>query len=96
MCSAFRLLVAVPPCTVTTATAHLLHCAHPSSSHWLRHSKPLALSLAHHRRKHLKGTQERNILSWQDFATSWTNLTEQSQGRISSFRDFDWGAKMAM
>ncbi|GAB4816671.1 hypothetical protein N2152v2_003717 [Parachlorella kessleri] len=31
-----------------------------------------------------------------DFAVSWTNLTEQSGGRISSFRDYDWGAKMAM
>lgn len=32
----------------------------------------------------------------QDFAGTWTNLTAQSKGRISSFRDFDWGAKMAM
>lgn len=32
----------------------------------------------------------------QDFGSSWTNLTEQSAGRITSFRDFDWGAKMAM
>jgi hypothetical protein len=32
----------------------------------------------------------------QDFAVTWTNLTEQSNGRISSFRDYDWGAKLAM
>lgn len=28
--------------------------------------------------------------------TSWTNLTANSNGRVSSFRDFDWGAKLPM
>ena len=28
----------------------------------------------------------------QDFGKSWTNLTENSEGRIASFVDFDWGA----
>ena len=32
----------------------------------------------------------------QDFAASWTNLTANSAGRVSSFRDFDWGCKMEM
>lgn len=32
----------------------------------------------------------------QDFGASWTNLTANSNGRISSFRDFDWGCKMDM
>lgn len=30
----------------------------------------------------------------QDFAASWKNLTEQSAGRVASFRDYDWGCKM--
>lgn len=29
-----------------------------------------------------------------DFGSSWTNLTANSAGRISSFRDYDWGCKM--
>ena len=32
----------------------------------------------------------------QDFGASWTNLTANSNGRISSFRDYDWGCKMDM
>ena len=27
----------------------------------------------------------------QDFGISWTNLTENSQGRVASFVDYDWG-----
>ena len=27
----------------------------------------------------------------QDFGNSWTNLTENSEGRVASFVDFDWG-----
>lgn len=27
----------------------------------------------------------------QDFGNTWTNLTENSDGRIASFVDFDWG-----
>jgi hypothetical protein len=30
----------------------------------------------------------------QDFGESWTNLTANSAGRVSSFRDYDWGCKM--
>lgn len=32
----------------------------------------------------------------QDFGASWTNLTANSAGRVSSFRDFDWGCKLDM
>ncbi|KAL6770526.1 hypothetical protein ACKKBF_B31605 [Auxenochlorella protothecoides x Auxenochlorella symbiontica] len=32
----------------------------------------------------------------QDFGTSWRNLTEAASGRVSSFRDFDWGVSMPM
>ncbi|KAL4423249.1 hypothetical protein ABPG77_000041 [Micractinium sp. CCAP 211/92] len=32
----------------------------------------------------------------QDFAATWTNLTANSEGRVASFRDFDWGCKMDM
>ncbi|KAL4860184.1 Vacuolar protein sorting/targeting protein 10 [Chlorella vulgaris] len=32
----------------------------------------------------------------QDFGGSWTNLTANSAGRISSFRDYDWGCRMDM
>lgn len=31
-----------------------------------------------------------------DFGSSWTNLTEASKGRVTSFRDFEWGAQMDM
>ena len=29
-----------------------------------------------------------------DFGETWTNLTAQSGGRVSSFRDYDWGCKL--
>ena len=28
----------------------------------------------------------------QDFGKTWTNLTDNSGGRVASFVDFDWGA----
>lgn len=31
----------------------------------------------------------------QDFAGTWANLTAQSGGRVASFRDYDWGCKLA-
>jgi len=30
----------------------------------------------------------------QDFARSWTNLTANSEGAVTSFWDFDWGAAL--
>ena len=30
----------------------------------------------------------------QDFARSWTNLTANSEGAVTSFWDFDWGATL--
>jgi hypothetical protein len=30
----------------------------------------------------------------QDFGATWLNLTANSNGRIASFRDFDWGAQL--
>lgn len=31
---------------------------------------------------------------WQDFGRNWQNLTDNSQGRIAAFVDFDWGAEL--
>ena len=31
-----------------------------------------------------------------DFGDSWKNLTEASNGKVTSVRDFEWGAKLAM
>ena len=30
----------------------------------------------------------------QDFGKSWQNLTQNSQGRIAAFVDFDWGSEL--
>ena len=32
----------------------------------------------------------------QDLGASWANLTANSQGHISSFRDYEWGASLPM
>ena len=31
-----------------------------------------------------------------DWGASWANLTAASKGRVASFRDFEWGAKLEM
>ena len=33
----------------------------------------------------------KSIPSTQDFGNAWTNLTQNSEGRVASFVDFDWG-----
>lgn len=33
----------------------------------------------------------KSVSSTQDFGNSWTNLTQNSEGRVASFVDFDWG-----
>lgn len=34
------------------------------------------------------------MLVMQDFGNKWTNLTENSEGRVASFVDFGWGASL--
>jgi len=48
-----------------------------------------------HKPVHARAAPTRRLPSGrQDFARSWTNLTANSEGAVTSFWDFDWGAAL--